>query len=463
MPITWSIRLRLTVWYVLLLAIILAAFSIGMYVALRHILYSNLDQSLENSATAFLDIIQYDENRPTLAIRFPSDDPSEEERFVRVFDTSGASTFDNSSKLGDIPVDAHALDDALAGRSTVRTLTTAGDPIRVKTLPITRDGQVSGVMEVGLAADDASDALATFLLIVGLAYPLTLGLASFGGAFLARRALSPVDNLTRLARHISAEDLSQRLNLRLPNDEVGRLARTFDEMIARLDEAFRRQREFTANASYELRTPLTVMKGEIDVALQRERAPEDYRRVLQAVNDEVDRLIHLAGSLLTLTRADAGEIPLTLENVDVAQVVAGAVEHLHSIAVQKGVELQSLPGDSVTVRADEGLLLQLLLNLIDNAIKYTPAGGRVTTGWGLDGEQVVLWVRDTGPGIPEEHLPHLFERFYRVDKSRSRAEGSVGLGLAISRWIAEVHGGSLHAESLPGKGSTFTFVAPVSG
>ena len=298
--------------------------------------------------------------------------------------------------------------------------------------------------------------LTRYLLIVGLAYPITLVLATFGGVFFARHALSPVDNVTRLARRISAEDLGQRLDLQLPDDEVGRLARTFDEMIARLDEAFRRQREFTADASHELRTPLTIIKGQIDVSLQREREPEVYRQVLSTVNEEVDRLIRLAGSLLTLTRADAGQIPLTLKPVSVSDLVAGTLEQVRPLASQREIELQLLADTDVTIRADEDLLLQLLLNLLDNAIKYTPAGGQVTAGWSLDGDQVALWVRDTGPGIPEEHLSHLFDRFYRVDKSRSRAEGGVGLGLAISRWIAEAHAGSLSVESEQGAGSTFT-------
>ena len=158
-----------------------------------------------------------------------------------------------------------------------------------------------------------SDALRSLLLILGVAYPVTLALASLGGVFLAGRALSPIDKLTRLARRISAEDLSQRLNLRLPDDEVGRLARTFDEMIARLEDAFRRQRQFTADASHELRTPLTAIKGQVEVALTRPREPDAYREVLQAVNEEVDRLIRLVGSLLTLARADAGQIPVALE------------------------------------------------------------------------------------------------------------------------------------------------------
>ena len=241
-----------------------------------------------------------------------------------------------------------------------------------------------------------------------------------------------------------------------PTLALGRLARTFDEMIARLDEAFRRQREFTADASHELRTPLTIIKGQIDVSLQREREPEVYRQVLSTVNEEVNRLIRLAGSLLTLTRADAGQIPLTLEPVSVSDLVAGTLEQVRPLASQREIELQLLADTDVTIRADEDLLLQLLLNLLDNAIKYTPAGGQVTAGWSLDGDQVALWVRDTGPGIPEEHLSHLFDRFYRVDKSRSRAEGGVGLGLAISRWIAEAHAGSLSVESEQGAGSTFT-------
>jgi heavy metal sensor kinase len=297
-------------------------------------------------------------------------------------------------------------------------------------------------------------------LVLGIAYPVTLALASFGGAFLAGRALSPIDKLTRLARRVSAKDLSQRLNLRLPDDEVGRLARTFDEMIARLDDAFRRQRQFTADASHELRTPLTAIKGQVEVALRRRRDAAAYREVLQAVNEEVDRLIRLVGSLLTLARADAGQIPIALETVSLPELVAGAVEQVDPVAKQRDIELSASAGPAVTLQADEDLLLQLLLNLLDNAIKHTPAGGRVTVGWRVNGRQVELWVRDTGVGIAGEHLAHIFDRFYRVDKARSRAEGGVGLGLSICRWIAEAHGGHISVRSAPGQGSTFTAGLP---
>ncbi len=457
-----SIRLRLTLWYVLLLAIILAAFSAGVYLTLRQNLYDSLDDSIRDRSNVLLGIVQYEGGRPTLAGRISAEDPNQGESLIRVFDSSGQITFDNSAAAGNVPVDSRAIEGALAGETTSRGVSAGDESFRVRTVPIERDSRVSGVLEVGQSQDDVSDTLQTLLLILGVAYPVTLVVASFGGAFLAGRALSPIDRLTRLARRISAEDLGQRLDLRLPDDEVGRLARTFDEMIARLDEAFRRQRQFTADASHELRTPMTVIKGQIEVALQRERDPQAYRQVLQAVNEEVDRMIRLVGSLLTLARADAGQIPITLEPVSLPDVVGAAIEQVQPLASRRGVDLQLSSSRPVTLRADDDLILQLLLNLLDNAIKYTAAGGQVTVGWNANGRDVELWVRDTGSGIAREHLTRLFERFYRVDKARSRAEGGSGLGLAISRWIAEAHGGSISVESALGRGSTFTVRLPAA-
>ena len=330
----------------------------------------------------------------------------------------------------------------------------------VRTLPILREGRIVGVLEVGQSADEVDETLATLLLIMGVAYPVTLLLASFGGMFLAGRALAPVDEITSLARRMSAEGLSQRLDLSLPDDELGRLARTFDEMIVRLDEAFQRQRQFAADASHELRTPLTIIKGQIDVSLQMEREPETYREVLQGVNEEVDRLIRLAGSLLTLTRADSGQIPLALETVDVGNIVTGVLDQIRPAAEAKRITLQLRDGLATSIQADEDLLLQLLLNLLDNAIRYTPSGGWLSVGWTAADGQVTLRVEDNGVGIHEEHQRYIFDRFYRVDKARSRADGGVGLGLAISRWIVEAHDGLIRVDSAPGEGSTFTVVLP---
>lgn len=461
MPV--SIRVRLTLWYVLLLAIVLAFFGGAVFLSLRHVLYSNLDASIQSSAEAILGTIQLEEGGRFPSVPRPADDSDDDiEQYVRVFDISKKLVFDSTGSNEHLFVDSPALSRALAGESRIRRFKADDDPIRAGTFPIVRDGVAVGVLEVGRTEEDAADTLRTLLLILAVAYLATLVLASFGGVWLAGRALSPIDELTGLARRISAEDLGQRLDLRLPDDEVGRLARTFDEMISRLDDSFRRQRRFTADASHELRTPLTIIKGQIEVSLQSARESDAYRQVLEAVNEEVDRLVRLTGSLLTLARADAGQIPVAFESVNLAPLVAGAVEQLTPMSSQRDVELRHAPGADINVWADENLLLQLLLNLLDNAIKHTPAGGTVSAGWSLSGEQAELWVRDTGVGIPVEHLPHIFDRFYRVDEARSRAEGGVGLGLAISRWIAEAHGGAISVESASGEGSTFTVRLPTA-
>jgi len=460
-PAIRSLRLRLTLWYVLLLAVILAGFSAGIYLTLRHNLYGGLDDTVRNRANVLLEVLQYEGGRPTLAAVVSSADPNEGESFARVFDSSGGVTFDNTVAAGGIAVDRQAVESALSGETRSRNVSAGDETFRVRTLPIEQDGRISGVLEVGESRGDISDTLRILLVILAVAYPLTLGVASFGGVFLAGRALSPIDRLTGLARRISAEDLSQRLDLKLPDDEVGRLARTFDEMIGRLEAAFRRQREFTADASHELRTPLTAIKGQVEVALGKPRDAGSYREVLQVVNEEVDRMIRLVGSLLTLARADAGQTPIASEAINLPELVAAAVEQVRPVMERRDVELLVEPGPAVTLRVDEDLLLQLLLNLLDNAGKYTPSGGRVTVGWAVDDGRAEVRVRDTGVGIPPVHLPHIFERFYRVDKARSRAAGGAGLGLSICRWIAEAHGGSISVESAPGEGTAFVVKLPV--
>ena len=456
-----SIRLRLTLWYVLLLGVVLAVFCAGIYFALRQSLIRNLNESVENRLEVLLGIIEYDSGEPTLAgVELPGD-TDKGETFARVFDNSGDVTFDDSIAFGGVPVDDTAVEQALKGGPTTRRVKGDGQVLRVRTVPIQGDSAVVGVLEVGLNQDDVDETLRVLLLIMAIAYPVTLAVASFGGVFLAGRALSPIDRLTALAQRISAEDLSQRLELDLPNDELGRLARTFDEMITRLDRAFQRQRQFTADASHELRTPLTAIKGQAEVALQRDRRPEDYRQSLTAIDHEVDRMIRLTGSLLNLARADSGQIPLILESVDVAEAIGAATEQARPAAEQRRVRLELDSGPQIRLAGDKDLLIQLILNLLDNAIKYSPPGGEVTVGWETNGSEVTLSVRDTGIGIEPDAITHIFDRFYRVDTARSRAQGGAGLGLSISRWIAEAHGGSIFVQSEPGKGSTFSVRLPL--
>ncbi len=461
MGILRLLRVRLTLWYVALLALTLAAFSAGVYVALRESLYTNLDDSIETRSELVSALVTADGDIDVTGVEIPGD-PVEGEEFVRVFDASGEVLLDNSAAAFRPPEDPAAVEAALHGETTRRGLAAGGVDLRVMTAPVRADGRVVGAIEVGLSEGDIHDTLSRLLLIIAALYPVALLVVGGGGVFLAGRALRPIDEVTLAARQISAEDLGRRLDLALPNDEVGRLARTFDGMIARLDEAFQRQRQFTADASHELRTPLTAIKGQAEVALQRERAPEEYREALRRVNEEVDRMIRLLGSLLTLARADAAQIEIEREPVSLERLAGDAMEQLRPAAAEKRVTVTPLSSADIVIRADHDLLLQLLLNLLDNAVKYTPEGGTVEVSWRPGAGRAEISVRDTGPGIAPEHLTHVFDRFYRVDAARSRAEGGAGLGLSICRWIAEAHGGAIRAESPPGGGARFTVSLPLA-
>jgi heavy metal sensor kinase len=454
-----SIRVRLTIWYVVVLALVLAAFCAGVYFALRASLYSNLDDRLTTRAETLDGAIEVTGGEPGLSAGSAPGHPEGEE-FVRVFSSEGTATFDNTSEILRPGIDEGTISAALNGATSHRSLGTQDDTMRVYTSPIRRGDAVIGVLQVGETEDDIRETLRILLTIVAIGYPLTLVLASAGGVFLAGRALRPVAEITDVARQISAEDLSERIDMDLPDDEVGRLARTFNDMIARLDEAFRRQRQFTADASHELRTPLTAIKGQAEVALQRERGAEEYRGVLAAINAEVDRMIRLTGSLLTLARADSARA-IVRERMDLGQLVADAAEQLRPAAEARGIRMD-IQSTSLPFTGDEDLLLQLVLNLTDNAIKYSNEGGHVTVSCMRDDSSALITVSDAGPGIPPEHLPHIFDRFYRIDAARGQVSGGAGLGLSISRWIAEAHGGTLTAESEPGRGSAFTARLPVA-
>jgi heavy metal sensor kinase len=453
-----TLRFRLTSWYTLLLALTLAAFSAGVYLALRESLYDNLDDSLEARADIVAGIVAGADGE--LDVELPGE-AVEADEFIRTFDVDGEVVFDNSSAEQKAPIDPTAVETALSGGSDTRKAEAAGLTVRVLVRPLRADGDVIGAVEVGLE-DDVSETLNRLLLVIAVLYPIALLLAGAGGWYLVGRALGPIDSVTRAARRISAEDLSQRLDTEgLPDDEVGRLARTFDEMIARLDESFRRQRQFTADASHELRTPLTALKGQTEVALQRERTPEEYREVLQAVNADADRMIRLVGGLMTLARADAAQIPVPGDEVKLRAVINAAIEQARAAAAEKEIDVRLLDGDEVVVRADEGLVLQLVLNLLDNAVKYTHRGGKVEVSCRLDAGWAEVLVADNGPGISQENLDQIFDRFYRADAARSREAGA-GLGLSICRWIVESHGGMISVESAPGEGSRFLARLPAS-
>jgi heavy metal sensor kinase len=269
-----------------------------------------------------------------------------------------------------------------------------------------------------------------------------------------------VDKIAQTAQEIEENDLSRRINVNT-KDELGRLAATLNAMIGRLDKAFQRQKQFTSDASHELRTPLAVIEAESTLALQKERPANDYRQSLETISQEATQMSSLIEQLLTLARADAGKEQWNFTKVNLGKLITNLSADAEVLCQEKGLSFQLGQTQDLVVKGDEARLRGLFMNLLDNAIRYTPAPGTISVSIRREGQMAVAAVKDTGIGIPAEDIPFIFERFYRVDKSRSRAEGGTGLGLAICKHIAEAHGGKIEVESQVGAGSTFSVSLPL--
>jgi heavy metal sensor kinase len=357
---------------------------------------------------------------------------------------------------------AQALNRAANGLATLETLEGLEPyPVRVLTYPVREAGRITSIIRVGMSLESVSVTRRRFLLVMAALLPLAVLLAGGGGWLLARRTLRPVDRMTEAARRISAERLDERVHTTGTGDELDRLAATLNAMLDRLDVAFRQIRQFSADASHELQTPLTILQGELEVALRAPRTPDDYRRVLTSALEESARIARLVDGLLLLSRADAGVLRLDRQPVDLARLVTDVCEHMQVLAEARGVTLDCGPLTPLTLQGDRQQLRRLLINLVDNGIKYTPAGGRVTLGLHQDGAWAVLGVSDTGIGLAPEEREHVFQRFYRAPAAVSRGEEGSGLGLCIARSIAQAHGGSIQVESAEGHGSTFTVCLPL--
>jgi heavy metal sensor kinase len=292
--------------------------------------------------------------------------------------------------------------------------------------------------------------------------PCAIGLAIGGGYFLAGRVLAPVGAMAETARKITAESLTERLPVENPGDEFGQLASVFNATLSCLEEAFQQLRRFTADASHELRTPLTAIRSVGEVALQRSLNASGYREVIGSMLEEVDRLTRLVESLLTLTRAESGRIQPTLETVNLSGLTVSVVEHLRVLAEEKEQSLTIDAAAAVSARCDPAILQLGLINVLDNAIKYTPARGMIRVGVReTSSGEAAIEIQDTGVGISAVHHGRIFERFYRVDEGRSRESGGTRLGLATARWAVEANGGRIELDSEEGKGSLFRIVLPM--
>jgi heavy metal sensor kinase len=315
---------------------------------------------------------------------------------------------------------------------------------------------------VARSAEGIETVLDLLFHILMAALPTTLILAGGGGVFLLRRALKPVEQITETAHNIEESDLSRRISVNT-KDELGRLAFTLNRMIERLEKAFIRQKELTGDASHELRGPLAIIQAETTLALQRERDPASYRKSLEIVAQEGDYMVAVLNQLLTLARADSGKEQMTFQVVELAHFLEDLCENMAILCGEKNQTLHQELHDPLTIKGDPQALRNMMVNLLTNAIRYTAEGGTITVSLSRERTMAVIAVSDTGMGIPSHELPHIFKRFYRVDKARSREAGGSGLGLAICHHIAHGHGGTIQVESRVNRGSTFRVRFPLWG
>ena len=458
-----SIKFRFTLWYLLVLAVLLTALSAGVYFYLSRSLYQSLDDSLELRSTqlvsfpAILESIRQGEFQEELGeiviLSFYADNQSVE------WSPPGIS----------IPLSHEFISQAIAGRNSFTTIEVAeGEGFRLLAVPVNLGPPgpppsiPPAILIIARSTKQIDQALHGLVRTLIIAVPLALALAAGGGIFLARRALKPVDKIAQTAQKIGEGDLSQRINVNT-KDELGRLAATLNEMIGRLEKAFQRQKQFTSDASHELRTPLAVIEAESTLALQKERPPSDYRQSLEIVSRGARQMASLIDQLLTLARADAGKEQWNFAEVELGKLITNLSIDVEVLCQEKGLSFQLGQTQDLVVKGDEARLRELFMNLLDNAIRYTSAPGTISLSLRREGQMAVVAITDTGIGIPAEDILFIFERFYRVDKSRSRAEGGsgLGLGLAICRHIVEAHGGKIEVESQVGVGSTFSVWLPL--
>jgi heavy metal sensor kinase len=480
-----SLRFKLTLWYVLILGILLISFSTFLYFTLSKSLHRDVDNKLRSLA----ELIASESSSPLSKFGFGNIDQALETsmnlkpigKFIQVLDQSGkiGQKSDNLKNV-QLPISLNALKNASKGLITYETNRSIGDtPLRIITFPVVDNNHVSKIVQIASSLEEVEDALNTLLIILIITVPLALMVAILGGQFLAHKALKPVDNITQTARMITSQNLNERIDPPKVKDEISRLIETFNEMISRLDQSFRQIKQFSSDASHELKTPLTILKGEVEVMLRKERTPQEYQQTLKSNLEEVNRMSQIVEDLLLLSKADIGEIRLNKEDINLTEILTEVVAQMDMLARSRRLHLfTSNHHQEIHIFGDALRMRELFINLIENGIKYTEEGGSIhitlqkeyppsvrnPSDWG-EGERgkfVKIIVSDTGIGIAKEDQERIFNRFFRVDKARSREQGGSGLGLSICKWIVEAHQGEIKVESELGKGSSFIVNLPLS-
>ena len=453
-----SVRARLTLWYTAILALVLIIFSAVSYVLLAREIRAETDASLADTAHEFaaaFDPADHSRGRDVLLDFRYSD------REILVLSPRGDLVMASKSRIG--PDERQRIEAFVrAGGKGLRTIPGGeeGDGVRIIVTPINVVGTHYTVV-VARALSEQADRLESAAHAVFFGIPLALLVAAAGGYLLARKSLAPVTTMSMKARQIGAETLDERIEIGNERDELGFLAATLNGLLERLQRAFESQRRFMADASHELRTPIAIIQGEADVALARhDRSAGDYRESIEVMQRAARKLTRIVQNLFLLARGDAGRYPITMSRFYLGEVVGDCVRGMRSVARPRGVEISCAAPEDMVIVADEELIHRLVLNLVENAVKFTPDGGRVHVAVEAGDGVCTIRVTDTGVGIPPDDQTRIFERFFRGDRTRPQNGGGAGLGLPIARWIAEVHGGELRLEHSGGEGSVFVAVLP---
>jgi heavy metal sensor kinase len=460
-----SIRIRLTAWYLAMLALGLSVFGVGSWFAMRASAFHTIDEELQDRIRgiqkfmevqiASLSPIEIRDEFREHSVLGPGGD------LFQVCNDAGEWLYRSAPlENNHVPIRRPA---ELNSDPRFENLTVQGIPARFASARIVVNGSPYTV-QVAAPVNEFNEALERFRLILWLSVPLLLGLAAVGGYWISRRALKPVDRITTAADAISIQNLSERLDVPHTGDELQRLSETLNRMLSRLNDSVQRMSQFTADASHELRAPVSLIRTTAELAVKDGRTSDEYHDDMLQILAEAERTSRLIDSLLFLARADAGEDRYQRELTDLSSSVREAVAQGRSLAAEKQIAMTADLGTvPVVVQGDGDALRRLLLILIDNAIKYTPEGGSVRVCLSTTEGHAVAAVSDSGIGIAQEDQTRIFDRFWRADKVRSRGMGGAGLGLSIARWIAERHRGTIVVESLPAQGSTFTMKIPLAG
>ena len=451
-PRATSIQFRLAASYTAILAVTFLLIGVSVWIALNHSIEVTADRELHSRLA---NVRHYFNSFSPDDLKHLEEEFREESLLgqstanIRIYDASGRWLF-RTPGTERWPLDKFDANN-LPEQGRLRTILVHKEQIRVLAAPVR-----VGAVEIGLPIDEFEEVKQGFTWLLAIGSPLLLLLAWLGGYWMSGRALRPVDEISMAAARIGASRLSERLPVRGTGDELDRLSAVLNNMLARLESAFKRIAEFTADASHELRTPVAIIQTTAELMQTQPRTLEEHVRAWTRVSVETERTARLISDLLTLARADAGKSELELTHLDLIDVVRSAVEEMRVIADSKGLNLQMNAELPHEFTGDAEALRRAICILLDNALKFTSPPGKITVSIAHG----AVTITDTGCGIAPEDLPRIFERFYRVSKDRSRKTGGTGLGLAIASWIVEQHGGVITVESTLGKGSTFTITFP---